>query len=345
MSDREDNPAESNRDRIVDLAIRFLGRLPNVAERGGDEPLPSPDALTIRKAAELLSEADGKRWSTSVPLFEFPERASLVAAVAAEGFRRLNEWLAGAGGSTGGGRLELLCRRYVDWAVRHPLLFRAMYDPQLAPGVALVHREQDAERRKAGLAALYRSQRAGDDDAGDDAPDAAAKRRRIVRNRQDRKRLESFQELLEAKEQAVMAFEWAAGEGTADGSIGRGRAALVAHAVTALADGLAWQLINEPQGTPDALMQHARQVIGLTIGALRQVSEVERVAARSSERAGWPVRVMKVSEQPAEDLRATTTVAERLAMVEELTGRTWPLTGIPAPDYSREATPVRVRRP
>ena len=47
----------------------------------------------------------------------------------------------------------------------------------------------------------------------------------------------------------------------------------------------------------------------------------------------------------AEDLRATTTAEERLAMMWELTLGAWSLTGKPLPDYTRANMPGRIIRP
>jgi hypothetical protein len=59
----------------------------------------------------------------------------------------------------------------------------------------------------------------------------------------------------------------------------------------------------------------------------------------------WPVRVYRLGEEPGDDLSGSTTVAERLAMVWELTERSWALLGRPLPAYTRSRMPVQVRRP
>lgn len=63
---------------------------------------------------------------------------------------------------------------------------------------------------------------------------------------------------------------------------------------------------------------------------------------RAAARATWPVRQWRLGEEPAEDLTASTTAAERLAMVEALSAEAWSLSGRPLPDYRRENAPVRV---
>ena len=62
-------------------------------------------------------------------------------------------------------------------------------------------------------------------------------------------------------------------------------------------------------------------------------------------RTGMPVRVYRLGDEPGDDLSATTTVEERLAMVHELSRRMWELTGRPVPRYPRAEMPVRVIRP
>lgn len=68
-------------------------------------------------------------------------------------------------------------------------------------------------------------------------------------------------------------------------------------------------------------------------------------AARAAARGVWPVRCYALGQEPAEDLTATTTPAERIAMVWQLTLDTWALSGMPIPDYPREQSPGRVLRP
>lgn len=62
------------------------------------------------------------------------------------------------------------------------------------------------------------------------------------------------------------------------------------------------------------------------------------------DRSAWPVRVFALGHEPSDDLSATTTPEERLAMVHALTVEAWALAGRPWPDYSRAETPVS-RRP
>jgi hypothetical protein len=67
-------------------------------------------------------------------------------------------------------------------------------------------------------------------------------------------------------------------------------------------------------------------------------------------RGSWPIRVYRLGGEPGDDLSATTTAAERLAMVWPLTLEAWAMAGKALPTYSRgeapiRAVPSRVRRP
>ena len=57
-----------------------------------------------------------------------------------------------------------------------------------------------------------------------------------------------------------------------------------------------------------------------------------------------PVRVYRLGEEPGDDLSASTTPEERLAMVWELTLRAWALSGRPIPTYERHEMPVIIQR-
>ena len=58
-----------------------------------------------------------------------------------------------------------------------------------------------------------------------------------------------------------------------------------------------------------------------------------------------PVRIFRLGGEPPDDLRETTTAAQRLDILRELTKRAWTLSGQPFPSYSRRQIPVRVVRP
>jgi hypothetical protein len=67
-------------------------------------------------------------------------------------------------------------------------------------------------------------------------------------------------------------------------------------------------------------------------------------AERARRRSEWPVRVFKRGSEPSDDLSATATAAQRLAMMWPLALEAWALTGKPMPDYSRSTMPVRIIR-
>lgn len=67
------------------------------------------------------------------------------------------------------------------------------------------------------------------------------------------------------------------------------------------------------------------------------------IAGRAAARGSWPVRSFRLGDEPPDDLRATTTARERLAMVWTLTQEAWGLGGLPIPDYPRTKIPVAVR--
>lgn len=66
----------------------------------------------------------------------------------------------------------------------------------------------------------------------------------------------------------------------------------------------------------------------------------ERAAARRS----WPIRVYRLGEEPDDDLSATTTAAERLAMMWPLAVDAWASSGQPIPEYPRNEMPVQIIR-
>lgn len=68
----------------------------------------------------------------------------------------------------------------------------------------------------------------------------------------------------------------------------------------------------------------------------------DECVARALARASWPVRRFRLGDEPGDDLSASTTPEERLAMMETLSREAWVLTGRPFPDYRRDESPVRV---
>ena len=66
--------------------------------------------------------------------------------------------------------------------------------------------------------------------------------------------------------------------------------------------------------------------------------------SRTSTRAQAPARVLRLTDRQVDDLSASTTAEERIAMVAVLSERMWEITGLPLPAYSRSTMPVRVVR-
>jgi len=64
----------------------------------------------------------------------------------------------------------------------------------------------------------------------------------------------------------------------------------------------------------------------------------------SPDRRAWPVRAYRLGAEPPDDLSASTTAAERLAMMWPLAMEAWELTGRPLPQYARSEIAVS-RRP
>ena len=76
------------------------------------------------------------------------------------------------------------------------------------------------------------------------------------------------------------------------------------------------------------------------------MTSAEEAARRAAARACWPGLKTTLSEAAgAEDLSASTTPEQRLAMMWELTLGAWALTGLPLPDYTRPTMPGRLVRP
>jgi hypothetical protein len=66
---------------------------------------------------------------------------------------------------------------------------------------------------------------------------------------------------------------------------------------------------------------------------------------RRRGRSSWPVHRYLLGHEPGDDLSATTTPQQRLAMVWELTLRAYRLADRPLPRYARSEMPGRILRP
>jgi hypothetical protein len=65
---------------------------------------------------------------------------------------------------------------------------------------------------------------------------------------------------------------------------------------------------------------------------------------RRSLRANWPIRQFERGREPVVDPLDSTTIAERVALVWQLTREAWALSGVPVPDYRRCETPGKIVR-
>ncbi|MCI0652327.1 MAG: hypothetical protein L0Z55_10635 [Planctomycetes bacterium] len=68
----------------------------------------------------------------------------------------------------------------------------------------------------------------------------------------------------------------------------------------------------------------------------------QSIRARAHARASWTVRKFRLGAEPSDDLSASTTAEQRLAMMWELTLEAWALAGLPIPAYPRASAPVRL---
>lgn len=66
---------------------------------------------------------------------------------------------------------------------------------------------------------------------------------------------------------------------------------------------------------------------------------------RRRARSGWPIRAIRLADEPLVDDRDTSSVDERLALVWTLTRQLWAFSGQSIPDYSRAETPGEISRP
>jgi hypothetical protein len=65
---------------------------------------------------------------------------------------------------------------------------------------------------------------------------------------------------------------------------------------------------------------------------------------RKLARKRWPIRRYALGEEPGEDLSATTTPEERVAMMWELAATAWRLSGKKFPNYPRRKAPIKIIR-
>lgn len=89
----------------------------------------------------LRAVARGAGVSAMAPYRHFADKAALLAALAEDGFRRLESVLTAAAGATAPDRLRAQGVAYVGFALAEPALFRLMFGPEIGdkaahPGLA-----------------------------------------------------------------------------------------------------------------------------------------------------------------------------------------------------------------
>jgi AcrR family transcriptional regulator len=104
-----------------DLKAALVAHATDILRRDG------PDALTLRAVARAAGV------SQAAPYRHFPDRRALIAAVAEQGFRSLQQAMTEAVGKTEG-RLALkqVAVAYVRFALDHPAEYRIMFGAELA---------------------------------------------------------------------------------------------------------------------------------------------------------------------------------------------------------------------
>lgn len=68
----------------------------------------------------------------------------------------------------------------------------------------------------------------------------------------------------------------------------------------------------------------------------------DAAARRARARRGWPVLLVGLKGQPADDLSLSTTLEQRIRMMRPLAEAAWRVAGLPLPRYSRRRIPVRL---
>jgi AcrR family transcriptional regulator len=139
------------------------GNLPASLLRAAGEVLEKRGVggLSVRRLASRVGV------SHSAPYRHYPDRESLLAALATEGFARLDEGLRDAAQAGG---LRAMGEAYVRFAVEHPQRFRLMFGGEL-PMARYAALRESASRAFEGLSRTLAPQLPGD--AGRDASIAA----------------------------------------------------------------------------------------------------------------------------------------------------------------------------
>ena len=91
----------------------------------------------------------------------------------------------------------------------------------------------------------------------------------------------------------------------------------------------------------DAVEEHEAGSPGYHGHMQQEPGHAQRALRRSQEMV---VRLVPLGSDEAADARVGGTVAERLALVGELSHRSWALTRQPLPSYTRATMPVKLTR-
>jgi AcrR family transcriptional regulator len=244
----------AGRNEFVNAAVAYLEQ---TSTSGGDSRNAGQPARTTTRATDDLPPELGIRLvaslvgkSPSAPLFHFPDRLSLQAAVAAEGFRRLATHLAATSESllrrdeTALDTMMAMALSYVEWASDHAALFSVMYTPALAAGVDAIQCAYEG---------FWHVTTGGH--TSDATATTASQKRRLA-----------FEELYAAKAGTLASIVACVKHARAAGVLAHDETnASITFAMVAMADGLAWQRITEPQLTPRHMRQHARRSLTLLL--------------------------------------------------------------------------------
>ena len=101
-----------SRERVLEAAVELMCT-------------EGPAALSMREVARRAGV------SHQAPYHYFENREAILAALAEEGFKRLNAALAAASGHNAAARLVAAGRAYVEFALSHPAHFHVMFRPEL----------------------------------------------------------------------------------------------------------------------------------------------------------------------------------------------------------------------
>lgn len=252
-------PAPSTaRRRMVEAAVGLvLGLQPVATPTAGKRRRATRAEALGAEAVGIRAVAEAAGVTHAAPLHHFPDRVSLLAAVAAEGQRRLASALEEAQRAVAAGNARELLLAVVSaqalWAARNPGLWDVMVNPQLTAGVNGVW-----NARREGKPA----------ETALEAGSSIAAARNLVR------RAVAFDELVDAKLRVFEAYN-AAVTACRDDQLrlerlpGGDRRPLV-HALTTVADGLSLQFVGEPVVNEPALRQHVQRTVELLLaGTLR----------------------------------------------------------------------------